>query len=54
MSILKEIEGLSTYEVVRVGMLITKDNNLCDFFFTPDTFELRKEFVKIVLSNNGS
>ena len=53
-SILKEIEGLSTYEVVRAGMLITKDNNLCDFFFTMDTFELRKEFVKIVLSNNGS
>jgi hypothetical protein len=53
-SILKEIEGLSTYEVVKAGMLITKDNNLCDFFFTLDTFELRKEFVKIVLSNNGS
>jgi len=53
-SILKEMEGLSTYEAVRAGMLITEENNLCDFFFTLDTFELRKEFVKIILSNNGS
>ncbi|XP_024639770.1 uncharacterized protein [Medicago truncatula] len=53
-SILKEIEGLSDAEVVMAGMLITKDNNLCDYFFTMDTPGLRKRFVDIVLSNNGS
>lgn len=51
--ILKEIEGLSAIEVVRAAMLITKDNNLCDCFFAMDTPELRKEFVHIVLNNNG-
>jgi hypothetical protein len=29
-SLLKEIEGLSAVDVVRAGMVITKDNNLCD------------------------
>ncbi|KAI5411880.1 hypothetical protein KIW84_056807 [Lathyrus oleraceus] len=49
-SILKEIEGISVIDVVRAVMLITKDNNLCDCFFTMDTLELRKEFMQIVLS----
>jgi len=40
-SILKEIEGLSDAEVVLAGMLITKDNNLCDYFFTMDTPRVR-------------
>lgn len=53
-SLLKEIEGLSAVDVVRAGMVITKDNNLCDYFFTMDTPELKKEFVHIVLKNNGS
>lgn len=52
-SILKEIEGLSAIDVVKAAMLITKDNNLCDCFFTMDTLELRKEFVQIVLSTNS-
>ncbi|CAI8595077.1 unnamed protein product [Vicia faba] len=53
-SILKEIEGLHAVDVVRTAMLITKNNNLCDSFFTMDTHELRKEFLKIVLSNTSS
>ncbi|CAI8612247.1 unnamed protein product [Vicia faba] len=53
-SILKEIEGLSTIDVVRAVMLITKDNNLLDCFFTMDTLELGKEFVKIILTTNSS
>ncbi|PNX99674.1 hypothetical protein L195_g022943 [Trifolium pratense] len=52
-SVLQEMEGLSTNDVVRAAILITKDNNLCDCFFTMDTFELRKEFVHFVLSNKG-
>jgi hypothetical protein len=52
-SVLTEIEGLSANDVVRAAILITKDNNLCDCFFTMDTFELRKEFVHFVLSNKG-
>jgi len=47
-SLLKEIEGLSAVDVVRAGMIITIDNNLCDYFFTKDTPELMKEFVHIV------
>ncbi|CAI8606695.1 unnamed protein product [Vicia faba] len=49
-----KIEGLQAVDVIRAAMLITKDNNLCDCFFTMDTHELRKEFVKIVLSNTSS
>ena len=51
-SILKDIQGLPVAKAVMVGMLITKENNLCNYFFTIDTPELKKQFVEIVLSNN--
>ncbi|CAJ2671348.1 unnamed protein product [Trifolium pratense] len=51
-SILNEI-GLSDDDVVMASMLITKDNNLCDCFFSMNTPELRKKFVVMLLRNNG-
>jgi hypothetical protein len=51
-SILNEI-GLPDKDVVRAAMLITKDDNICDCFFAMNTPGLKKEFVEMVLRNNG-
>ena len=52
--IFKEIEGLSTLDMVRAAILITNNNNLHDCFFTMDTLELKRQFVYLVLTNNGT
>ncbi|KEH41597.1 hypothetical protein MTR_1g052620 [Medicago truncatula] len=46
-SILKEIEGLSDAEVVMAGMLITKDNNLCDYFFHNGYSWIEEAFILV-------
>ncbi|XP_057422618.1 uncharacterized protein LOC130716650 isoform X1 [Lotus japonicus] len=53
-SVLEEIEGLSTTEMIRAAILITSNDNLCDCFFTMDTLEMKKQFVDIVLNNNDA